>query len=531
MMTPHMAEDIIVLEQYLTSQPSKGSITTTSYKTISNTTGDPIVYLTVPRMRKGLRSSTDPAKIQREIIEQVLSPFTDQVRTLYFDQIHPCFPIVDKKTFQDMWREDKDRISSALLCDMYAVALSFWRCSEALSPHSRPDDQFVWNQAVIALQDDFMAPKISTVHAALLDLLGRPVMQVNGNILNAGRVVNLAQSLGLHRDPHSWKATAHEKDARIRLWWGVLTQDYWSSLSYGIPPTVNSRYHDVPLPTGNEPSTGERGDGVAQSFVQLCGLTQILGNVLPLVYSIRLDVEEVSRSLRRVECELDDWKIKLPGILDINTPGGVGTNGASNLWFCFLAIKVLVCRLAYKSSLQHPTSVAGEARNDHLANMRIASSEVAEFFSSVTDSELRGFWLPYTSYLLSTAAITLLRCTIECHELETRRSCATTLVRFKNRLREASEQGWDLADYCLERCAQPIDRIAESLHVLAQASTTSSDNASNFDTTSSSADPVVTDSTASLLDPMLDFVLPMDSLDYPWETIWHDIQEAGFGQT
>jgi len=141
--------------------------------------------------------------------------------------VHPCFPVVDETTFMDMWARDHDRISSTLVCDLYATASLFWDRDEKLCSYAQPDLDFIWNQAVAALQEDFLAPSISTVHAALLDLVGRPVLAVTGNIANVGRVVTLAHSLGLHRDPTAWKATAHEKNARIRLWWGVLIHDHW----------------------------------------------------------------------------------------------------------------------------------------------------------------------------------------------------------------------------------------------------------------------------------------------------------------
>jgi hypothetical protein len=126
-----------------------------------------------------------------------------------------------------MWQKDRDRISPTLICDLYASALLFWDKSEVLRHHAQPDAQFIWNQAVTALQEDFMEPTISTVHAALLDMVGRPVLSVTGNIVNAGRIVTLAHSLGLHRDPTLWRATVHEKNVRIKLWWGVLIHDYW----------------------------------------------------------------------------------------------------------------------------------------------------------------------------------------------------------------------------------------------------------------------------------------------------------------
>lgn len=91
MMNPPMAEDIAVLEQYLTSQASEERAATRPYSTISNVPGNPIVYLTVPRRRKGLRSAVDPGRTQREIIEQILSPFTSEVRRMYYEPDLCCW--------------------------------------------------------------------------------------------------------------------------------------------------------------------------------------------------------------------------------------------------------------------------------------------------------------------------------------------------------------------------------------------------------------------------------------------------------
>lgn len=126
-----------------------------------------------------------------------------------------------------MWRKDRSRLSPTLLCDMYAVSLTYWECSEKLREHRCPDRQFVWNQAVLALKDDSMAPSMTTVHAASLDMLGRPVFQITGNILNAGRTVNLAYSQGLHRDPSTWRLGSTEKKLRTNAWWALVIHDHW----------------------------------------------------------------------------------------------------------------------------------------------------------------------------------------------------------------------------------------------------------------------------------------------------------------
>lgn len=354
-MNPTMAEDVQVLENYLTSKSLRTSSTSRPYTVVSQGKDDPVVYVTVPRRRQGLRTATDPGRTQREILEQILGPLKTEVIKLYFHHLHPCFPILDEEAFCDLWTREPGRISSTLVCDIYCITLLFWNESDVLSSHPRPDLSFAWNQAVTALQDDFMAPTVSTIESALLDMNGRPVMQVTGNIVNAGRTVTLAYSLGLHRDPTAWKATAREKNLRIRLWWGVLIQDSWSSFAHGVPPNSSQkRYNDVPVPTLQSllpENVSAAQKDAAMTFLQLCLLTRTLGETLDLVYSLETDSVAFWRVLRRLECALDDWEDKLPDHLRLSSSAVQSrVNGSSNLWFCFLSLKLLLCRLAFRVS-------------------------------------------------------------------------------------------------------------------------------------------------------------------------------------
>lgn len=322
----------------------------------------------------------------------------------------------------------------------------------------------------------------------------------------------------MHRNPNSWKATSREKDARIALWWGILIHDYWSSLSHGIPPTISQRYHDVPIPVHSTTTTaalgGVHSDSRA-SFIELCKLTRILGDIVPAVYSLQFDFEEISRSLRRIECEIDDWLLRLPGLLRLDLTTASTINGASNLWFCYLSINLLLRRLTYRAILKNPDSASIEARRFYLANMRIASCDVVDFVQHMTHSQLREFWLPYTLYLLATATTTLLRCTIECVDIETKLSCIRKLVDFQIRLREASESGWDLADSCLERCAQPIQEVADALNISTQAASV---HKIGVDYTEQQFDHGIT------VDQVFDFDLMLESDHYSRESLWDDFE-------
>jgi len=96
-----------------------------------------------------------------------------------------------------------------------------------LKHHPRPDPQYAWNLAVAGLQEEFLAPRIETIEAALVDLNGRPISSVTGNVITSSRTVALAHILGLNHDPTTWNISQEEKDRRVRLWWGVLIHDRW----------------------------------------------------------------------------------------------------------------------------------------------------------------------------------------------------------------------------------------------------------------------------------------------------------------
>lgn len=73
LLNPPMAEDV----EYLAARSPGG---TKPYSVISS--GNAIVYLTVPRVRQGL-PHTEPGKSQRQILEQILGSHLDDVLDLY----------------------------------------------------------------------------------------------------------------------------------------------------------------------------------------------------------------------------------------------------------------------------------------------------------------------------------------------------------------------------------------------------------------------------------------------------------------
>lgn len=524
LLNPTLAEDVGVLEHYLTSHSGTDKQTKQPYVRVSSGSADDVVYLSMPRRRQGLQITSNPGSAQREILEQVLGEARSDVVELYFQKIHPCFPILDEATFRNLWAKEPQRISSALLCQIYAITFVFWRCSASLSHLNQPDMRFAWNQAVVALRDDLLAPGMTTLHASLLAITGRPTMGVTGNIVKAGSAVTLAHSLGLHRSPMAWQVTEAEKCMRINLWWAVVIHDYWSSLAHGTPPNIQKANYNVPLPRSRTSAEDtEQQDSTSLSFIHLCSLSQILGDLLPLVYALRPNMHhaEIQRTLRRIECDLDDWKARWLVDLDLHGEDAfdavLAVNGASNIKFCFLTLRLLVARLVYKITLRKDQPSKPEEKLYRLAQVRDTALKLARYTTDLNNENLQEFWMPYTAHVLVSATTILLRAAIE-SDKQSRKQCIEILLKFLARLQAAKRDAhWDIADFCLERCAQPIERLAIAFGVPRDVvNNAGARPGSNKDLVQHQANDEASGGTAAF-NPDMDLLLPLDSLGYHFD--------------
>lgn len=134
-----------------------------------------------------------------------------------------------------------------------------------------------------------------------------------------------------------------------------------------------------------------------------------------------------------------------------------------------------------------------------------------------------------TSHLLVSAATTLLRCTVEAGDFATKESAIAKLELLRRRLTVYQDNfSWDLSEFCLERCGDAISKMSrtvrQSMHS-GRGTISSSMLESNIDVTvagMSDTQAVGFNETSPTSNP--DFFLPVDSLDYPWETLWDSFE-------
>ncbi|KIA75865.1 Zn(II)2Cys6 transcription factor [Aspergillus ustus] len=475
---PAMARDAQVLERCMSSTTNYNTAVSYArpnpYSVYSDDTRNPVVYMKVPRQRGAVPSGNGTAGFKQfEAMEKVIEPLGHELCNIYFNNIHPPFPILDEKTVLEAYQQDG--LPHTLACEIYAVSLILWKRSPTIAATRRPapDIKYMWNLTVSAMNDDFLSPNFSTVLACILDLLGRPITSITYNAVNVGRVVALAQSLGLNRNPASWGLDRRQKSLRIRTWWGILIHDQWASLSHGTPPHIHRSQWDVPLPdsdsllvdlaAGQGLSADSRVQG-GHSFIALCSLTTILGQILPLIYALEIQPLETSfRTLRRHETTLNEWEESLPSWLRPTSPVFERkAAGALNLQLSFLAVKLCLARMALLEIHRSSEDTAEEDKLYYRSQCRKAARAVIDFTTTLCEDEIDAFWLPYTAYHFTSAATLTLRCALEAETPDTAQECVASAKSLIDFLRQTKDElNWDLADICLGQCEAVVDRLCD----------------------------------------------------------------------
>lgn len=238
--------------------------------------------------------------------------------------------------------------------------------------------------------------------------------------------------------------TPYEKAIRIRIWWGVLITDYWTSIAYGTLPHTSKRFYDVPMPTLDSLASPKATPALRTAstcFIHLCALTELLGDILPLVYEVNPDRVELSGSVEKLKRRLNELERGLPEWLPL--PKKPGT---SNLWFCFLSMRLLLSRVTLRAAVLEGDTTT-QLKDARLDELRASSSAVLDFVLSLIEHNFLDFWLPYATHLLVHAVTVSLRCTVETQDLDVRNACIARLERTIAHIQHAREHyDWDVRD-------------------------------------------------------------------------------------
>lgn len=462
---PTASRDLQVLDQYLpgTSNGAHGHVPIQPNFGRQDS-GKAVYRAPLPPRRPSPQDCDCARNLPSEIIEQV-EPFLEKLVSSFYENVHPAFPVTEEHCLVSRLK-DRQMVPQTFLVNLVANALFYWDLSPALANHARPSQDFAWQVAVAASLGDLQKGDIASIVATTLNVAGRPSKCLINNTVNVSRIVALSNAIGLNHDCSEWKMQDQERRVRWKAWWGVVIHDRWFNFAYGTPPYISKNHYDVPIPT-LEILTSGRSNSVkhvraAEVYIHFCKLTEIVGDVLPLIYHIRsgndsIAAEQTSRS----EIELNRWIESRPSWLNLNEfQNRPAVPGLVNLQLSYLAVRMLLRRIAWHEISQRETDPA----SSWLLGCQAAAEDIVRLVGSLHKQDLRSFWLPYNAHHFTSAVTLLLRCALQTNYAEVRKQCMTSARTLVDTLRKHyDEDSWDLAETALASSENILRRIEDAV--------------------------------------------------------------------
>ncbi|KAL0940003.1 C6 transcription factor [Colletotrichum truncatum] len=472
---PADIEDTQVLATYLSNDSSifnRGIRTrisgTSPYQGNGFSIRKPVGFTTVRKQPLGVPSDRSPTFLKCQVVEKLLEPLLPHVIELFFEKPNRCFPLLDRRSFEKRFAEDRERISPALRACLYAHTMTYWAQSPTLTEHHRPDTRFIWNQATDALFSEIhLSPGISTLLGILLNISGRPLTSIIGNGLQLGSAISLAHSLGLNRDPSDWDIPETEKLLRTKIWWAIFVYDKWSSLAYGTPPQLRSGQHDVPLPTVDQlcgPAASTLDLNAASIYLAFVALAQFLDKYLERIYDLEKTFTSGPWDL---EVLLTNWEDSLDIDLRrriIRGGDSLDMPGSANLRLAYLYIKLLLRKWELDAEKAAHADHSSAPIRCYL-EVRRAAEEIVLLVQELNEAQLGDYWLTLLTFAFTSTTKFLLRCALETENTVSglAQSMSLKLARqLMTALQAHRQRAWDLADLCIAQYSEVIDKLASS---------------------------------------------------------------------
>ncbi|KAM5352950.1 hypothetical protein ACJ41O_005672 [Fusarium nematophilum] len=376
------------------------------------------------RIVDGCMSSND----DREELEKLVDVNTGVALVrLYFKFIFESLPILSRSVVLPDEHAFVMEASTGLLAGIYALALPFTPWDEKLclpGAYSKPNVDSLWQISYTCLQKELHFPRLSTIQIFLLLLNQMPfdtaVVESPFVWSLASSMLAMSQSLGLNVDPTGWNVPTWEARLRRRLWWAVVVEHTWRSVTHGRSSMLCDDDWDVsPLTQEDfivDASVGSLNDMSHQLpdyFMHLCSLTQIANSICRQFFSLRAVsrpqlLDSLIEQARGPRQQLLDWLENLPESLQIKqetqeeaTDDSVKSHGS--LYVAYYTTHILVLRALLRPIINSSTNL------DHLQPSvgtvlqasRGLIQTVIKFIRGLDARHQSAFWPAYTRHCLS----------------------------------------------------------------------------------------------------------------------------------
>ncbi|KAI1124737.1 fungal-specific transcription factor domain-containing protein [Nemania abortiva] len=347
-------------------------------------------------------------------IERIVAPHGRKLIDLYFEVVHPGFPIIQKNVFYEKYDRDCHEFSPPVLAAVYILAINWWDHSEELSRCPRPNVRELERLIRSSLADAMWRPKLSTIQAGLL-LSQRPE---GDQWAPTAQLVATGQELGLHLDCTHWKIPPWEKGLRKRLAWALYMQDKWGALVHGRPSHIFSSNWIVQPLTPNDFSETDYDEDDLEGkqeiergrtlFMQMVYLSQVLAEILETFYTLQA-MQNVTAAgpqgthlvlslAKPIQLKLKEWYAALPPAIRMDSSfmsSAVSSNRLSSIGYlhlAYFATEITLHRRIIRALASDSQAI--DPYLEHIcrsaAKARLISA--MDFVNRLTPQHLRAFW-------------------------------------------------------------------------------------------------------------------------------------------
>ncbi|KAL4955320.1 hypothetical protein BDW69DRAFT_204641 [Aspergillus filifer] len=333
---------------------------------------------------------------------------------VYFQIVHPLFPILDKGVFLEKYARSYREFAPPLLAAVYLVALDWRLFDRALTKATRvPDTALLEDLATRAMSDDMKRAKLSTLQAGLLLLLR---VRSSSSTLPA-QLLALGKTLGIHVDCSDWSVPEWEKSLRRRLAWALYTHDKWGAIVHGRPSLIPTQIdnHDFgdwdvgPCTPADFPEAPENAEVYVEgifdaglgraAFMQPIELTKNFSEIVATSCSVsatkkggllsRIGTTGAMTLAKPLVMKLREWHSSLPDNLQLGTiySHRLSTNGPLHL--SHMAAELTIRRALLRTlSADTPPALRSTIRT--AARARLVSA--MKLIQSLQPAYTQSFW-------------------------------------------------------------------------------------------------------------------------------------------
>ncbi|KAI6784126.1 Fungal specific transcription factor [Emericellopsis cladophorae] len=410
-----------------------------------------------------------------DAIEKIVSPHGKSLVNLYFRMVHPCFPILDKKTFMEKYARTHREFSSPCLAGVYMLAAKWWHHDRELSAQKKPDIDGLERIARTSLQSVIDRPKLSTLQGGLL-LLQHGWSHEGAWALSA-QMVAVAQDLGIDSSCAGWTIPTWESGLRRRLGWAIYMMDKWMALCRGRPshiidddwtPDVLSAEDFVDIEDGEEADDTIEGsvDVVAggKAFESMIFLTHIVSQILQKFYSRKAladkssNIRTVLEQIKPIQVRLREWHRDLPASLQLDASASQRLSPNASLHLAYFAAEFTLHRVLLRSLLRHPCDPYIVQICRAAPKERVTSA--VDLVARLGGQHLQAFWYSPSGYCLVTIGTFTALMFITSQSTKEAETYKKTLSNYRWLLR-VNSRATEYMDFAVQRLDLSLSHIHE----------------------------------------------------------------------